>query len=74
MPRKEPRDYKEEYREYHGKDEQVKNRSSRNKAVRKKGRAGAGDGMEVDHIDGNPRNNSAKNLRVVKRTTNRRKG
>lgn len=74
MPRKEPRDYKEEYREYHGKDEQVKNRSSRNKAVRSLKRGGAGDGKEVDHIDGNPRNNSPKNLRVVKRTTNRRKG
>ena len=73
-PRKEPRDYKEEYREYHGKPEQVKNRSSRNKATRKLGREGKGDGKEIDHIDGNPRNNSRGNLRVVSRKTNRKKG
>lgn len=74
MPRKEPRNYREEYDDYHGKPEQIGNRASRNKAVSKLGRKGKGDGMEVDHKDGNPRNNSPKNLRVVKRTTNRRKG
>ena len=74
MPRKEPRDYKKEYSDWHGKPEQVKDRSSRNKAQRKLKREGAGDGKEIDHIDGNPRNNSPKNLRVVKRTTNRKKG
>lgn len=74
MPRKEPRNYKQEYADYHGKPEQIGNRVSRDKARRKLKREGAGDGMEVDHIDGNPRNNSRSNLRIVKRTTNRRKG
>jgi hypothetical protein len=73
MPRKLPRDYPKEYKDYHGKPEQVAARSNRNKAVRSKGREGAGDGKEVDHKDGNPMNNSPKNLRVVSRTTNRKK-
>lgn len=67
------RDYKKEYADYHGKPAQIAERSNRNKAVRKKGRAGARDGMEVDHKDGNPMNNSTKNLRVVKRAVNRKK-
>lgn len=75
MPRKEPRNYREEYDDYHGKPEQISNRASRNKSVRMLGRKGkGGDGKEVDHIDGNPQNRSRSNLRVVKRTTNRRKG
>lgn len=77
MPRKEPRDYKKEYREYHGRPEQIKNRNSRNKAralMIKKGRVRKGDGKEVDHQNGDPRDNSAKNLKVMSRTANRRKG
>lgn len=76
MPRKEPRDYDTEYKEYHGKPKQIANRSSRNISVRKLGRAGKAskDGKEVDHKDGNPQNRSNKNLRVVKKLTNRRKG
>ena len=77
MPRKEPRDYKKEYREYHGRPEQIKNRHSRNKAralMIKKGRVRKGDGKEVDHQNGNPRDNSPKNLKVMSRTANRRKG
>lgn len=77
MPRKEPRDYKEEYREYHGKPEQIKNRCSRDKARRlmiKKGRVRKGDGMEVDHKNGNPRDNSKKNLQIMSRKKNRQKG
>jgi hypothetical protein len=77
MPRKEPRDYKKEYREYHGKPEQRANRSSRNKARRlmiKKGAARKGDGKEVDHRDGNPRNNHPRNLQIMSRRKNRQKG
>ena len=43
------RDYKKEYKDYHGKPEQIANRSSRNKARRKMsimGRAKKGDGKE----------------------------
>lgn len=55
MPRKGEngnRDYKKEYREYHGTEEQKKNRAQRNAARRKaisEGRAKKGDGTDVDH-------------------------
>lgn len=80
MPRKEPRNYAKEYREYHGKPSQVANRSARNKAVRKLDREGKAkaDGKEVDHVKGSrggsPLSNAKTNLRVVKKSTNRRKG
>lgn len=69
-----PRDYKKEYRDYHGKAEQRKRRSSRNKARRyavKKGLAKKGDGKEVDHRNYNANDNSPSNLRVVSKKTNR---
>lgn len=71
------RDYKKEYREYHGTPEQKKARASRNAARReamRDGRVHKGDGKEVDHKDGNPRNNSPSNLQVLSRRANRRKG
>jgi hypothetical protein len=77
MPRKEPRDYDKEYREYHGKPEQRKNRAARNRARRlmiKHGRVRKGDGMEVDHHDSNPRNNHPSNLKIMSRRSNRKKG
>lgn len=77
MPRKEPRDYKKEYREYHGKPDKIKLRSNRNKARRmmiKEGKVRKGDGKEVDHKDGNPRNNHRSNLQILPRTKNRQKG
>lgn len=43
------RDYKKEYRDYHSKPEQIKNRSARNKARRVMGLK-PGDPREVDHI------------------------
>lgn len=58
------RDYKKEYRDYHGRPEQKKRRAMRNAARRKMGLK-PGDPREVDH---------KKNLRVVSRTTNRKKG
>ena len=39
----------------------------------KAGRVKKGDGKDVDHKDGNPRNNSAKNLRVTSKSKNRAK-
>ena len=48
MPKRK-RDYKKEYREYHGKPEQIKKRAMRNK-VRKKMGLKVGDPREVDHI------------------------
>lgn len=76
MPRRE-RNYTQEYQTYHAKPEQKKARASRNAARRdaeKAGRVRKGDGKEIDHKDGNPRNNSPGNLQVMTRTANRRKG
>ena len=62
------------WQEY-GKKHKAKNRS-RKKARRimeKAGRVKKGDGKEVDHKDGNAKNNSKKNLKVMSRSANRRK-
>lgn len=69
------RDYKKEYRDYHSKPEQKRNRAARNKARREMGLK-VGDPREVDHIKPLIKggSNSKSNLRVVSRTTNRRKG
>lgn len=73
MPK--PRDYKKEYKDFHGKPEQIARRSARNKSVRALGREGKGsvDGKDIDHKDGNPMNRSKKNMRVIKASTNRAK-
>lgn len=69
------RDYKKEYKEYHSKPEQKKNRAARNKARKEMGLK-VGDPREVDHKKPLSKggSNSKKNLRVVSRTTNRKKG
>jgi len=40
-------------------------------AMEKGGAVSKGDGKDVDHKDGNPRNNAKSNLRVQKASTNR---
>lgn len=69
------RDYKKEYRDYHGKPEQKKRRVMRNSARRKMGLK-VGDPREVDHKKPLARggSNNKRNLRVVSRKTNRKKG
>lgn len=71
-----PRDYKKEYKNYQGRPEQIKNRSSRNSARREAikihGKS-AVRGKDVDHHDGNPRNNSRHNLRIMSKSANRAK-
>ena len=72
--KKEDRDYKKEYQDYHSKPEQRANRSKRVLARRemiKNGRAAKGDGKDVDHKDGNPQNNSPSNLRMMSVNANR---
>ncbi len=77
MPRKEPRNYAEEYAKYHGKPKQIANRATRNAArskMEKAGRVKKGDDKEVDHKRGVSKGNGPKNLQVMSRTANRRKG
>jgi hypothetical protein len=70
------RDYKREYAQYHAHPQQKKERASRNAAralmIRKYGKA-ALDNQDVDHIDGNPRNNSPQNLQITTKKYNRSK-
>ena len=68
------RDYKQEYANYHAKPKQKKNRAGRNAArrkVEKTGQVHKGDGKDVRHNDGNPRNNSRSNLSVGSQSSNR---
>ncbi len=68
------RNYRKEYTNYHGKPKQKANRNSRNKARRKmvnSGRIKKNDTRDVHHKDGNPRNNSAKNLSAKSKSKNR---
>jgi len=69
------RNYRKEYDNYQGLSEQIKRRSSRNKARRKmvkSGKAKKGDGKDVHHKDGNPKNNARKNLTIMGKSSNRR--
>ena len=69
------RDYRKEYDNYHGKPQQIKNRAQRN-AARSKAGLSVGDKREVDHKNpiSNGGSNQKRNLHVVSRETNRRKG
>jgi 5-methylcytosine-specific restriction endonuclease McrA len=69
-----PRDYKKEYRTYHGKPKQIARRAARNKARADKGLK-KGDGREVDHKKPLSKGggNSKGNTRVTTRSANRRK-
>jgi hypothetical protein len=70
----EKRNYRKEYDNYHARPEQRKNRSKRVLARRlmmKLGRVHKGDGKDVDHKDGNPKNNGKHNLRVRDKSENR---
>lgn len=73
MPRN--RNYRKEYDDFHGKPEQKKNRAKRNAARRNAGLK-VGDPREVDHIKPLSKggSNGKSNTRVVKRSTNRKKG
>ena len=54
------------------KEERALRNKNRRQAIRE-GRVKKGDGKHIDHKDGNPRNNSRKNLRVVSAKRNRKK-
>mgnify|MGYP003144055896 CR=1 FL=1 len=61
------RNYKKEYTNYHSRPKQVRNRTMRNAANRLIGQKG----MDVHHIDGNPKNNSKRNLALKPKSQNR---
>ena len=68
------RNYRQEYDRYQGKPKQLKRRAMRNKANRlakKNGSIKKGDGKDVHHKDGNPMNNSRRNLRIASKSSNR---
>jgi|TARA_R100000084_G_scaffold98218_1_gene52299 hypothetical protein len=68
------RNYKKEYKNYQGTDKQKKRRASRNTArnrALKSGKVRKGDGKDIHHKDGNPKNNSKKNLAVKSKSKNR---
>jgi|TARA_B100001094_G_scaffold329269_1_gene391641 hypothetical protein len=68
------RNYKKEYANYQGTDAQKKRRAQRNKIRRqmlKDGRVRKGDKMDIHHRDGNPSNNSPRNVVVQHRSKNR---
>ena len=71
------RDYKKEYRDYQGTEEQKKRRAERNKdrraAIRKYGKE-ALQGKEVDHLGSDPSGDlSKRKTRIVKKSVNRRR-
>lgn len=66
------RNYRKEYDNYQGSEEQKKRRASRNAARTKMAKAGLvkkGDGKDVTHTTGNPLNN--KKLGVAPKSVNR---
>jgi len=65
------RRYKAEYKRDHSSEKDKKDRASRNAA---RARLNPPKGKEVHHKDGNPQNNSKKNLGVVSRSYNRADG
>ena len=68
------RNYGSEYKRYQKQQKQKKDRASRNAARRlmiKKGKVKRGDGKDVSHKNGNPRDNRRKNLAVVSKKLNR---
>lgn len=68
------RNYRKEYDNYQGKSVQKKNRAKRNAArakMKKAGRVSKGDGKDVTHRNGNPKDNRKKNLGVQKKSKNR---
>jgi hypothetical protein len=65
------RNYRAEYDNYHSSPKQKKARNAARAAMAKKGKVKKGDGKDVTHRDGNPRNNSSKNLGVLSASKNR---
>jgi len=68
------RDYRSEYDNYQGSAAQIKRRASRNKAraaMVKAGKAHKGDGMDVEHRNGNPLDDKQSNYKMGTKRDNR---
>lgn len=68
------RNYKGEYKNYQSTTEQKKRRASRNTARNRMiaaGKAKKGDGKDVAHRNGNPKDNRTSNLKMVPASKNR---
>lgn len=68
------RNYRKEYDNYQGTPEQRKRNDARKTARRKMekvGKVSKGDGKDVDHKNGKPKDNSPKNLKVTTKRANR---
>jgi hypothetical protein len=68
------RNYKSEYENYQGTPAQRRRNDARKAARRKMEAAGKvrkGDGKDVDHKNGNPKDNKMANLRVTTKSKNR---
>jgi hypothetical protein len=64
-------------KKYNAKPEQKKNRAARNRAryaLMKAGKVRKGDGKDVDHKNGKPRDNKRSNLQVQPKRVNRKDG
>lgn len=70
MPRK-VRDYQDEYQKYHSKPKAKKQRARNNKANRKAGTYGNGDGKDIAHKDNNTKNQKKSNLKKEAPSKNR---
>tara|TARA_B110000977_G_scaffold25830_1_gene31949 strand:+ start:20313 stop:20528 length:216 start_codon:yes stop_codon:yes gene_type:complete len=68
------RDYKREYaiRSKQSRDDRQHRRIARNHLIKKLGKSKVAS-KDVDHKDGNPRNNSRANLRIMSKSKNRSK-
>ena len=76
VAKKAPRNYRREYDLTHSSTSAKKDRAARNKTRRQAeadGRVKKGDGKDVHHKDGNPRNTAKKNTKVMARGANRAK-
>ena len=62
------RNYKDEYKKFHSSRKAKLDRAARNY---KRGKKECPVGKEIDHIDGNPRNNAPSNCRCISVSANR---
>ena len=65
------RNYKKEYKNYHSSTKAKRQRARNNKANRKAGTYGNGDGKDIAHINNRTTDNSKKNLKKQSPSKNR---